>query len=100
MMLGPSRRAIEARLDRVDQPALVVMGTKDRDFKDPAAEAELVAARVGGEVELVESAGHYPHVEFAEQTVKPIVDFARSVLHDQAHDVSAKTVAVGEEQVR
>ena len=100
MMLGPSRRAIEARLDRVDQPALVVMGTKDRDFKGPAAEAELVAARVGGEVELIESAGHYPHVEFAEQTGKQIVDFTRSVLHDQAHGVFAQTIAVGEEHVR
>lgn len=100
MMLGPSRRGIEARLERVKKPALVVMGTKDRDFKDPAAEAELVAARVGGEVELVEGAGHYPHVEFAEQTAKSVVAFARSVLRDQAHGVSAQTVAVGGEQLR
>jgi pimeloyl-ACP methyl ester carboxylesterase len=100
MMLGPSRRAIEARLDRVEQPALVVMGTKDRDFKDPAAEAELVAARVRGDVELVEGAGHYPHVEFAEQTAKPILDFTRSVLRGEAPDVSATMAAIGEEQAR
>ena len=100
MMLGPSRRAIEARLGRVDQPALVVMGTKDRDFKDPAAEAEFVAARVGGEVELVEGAGHYPHVEFMEQTAKRILDFVRYVLHDQAQSVFAQTVGVDGEQLR
>lgn len=78
MMLGPSRREIEARLGRVGQPALVVMGTKDRDFKDPAAEAALVAARVDGEVELIDGAGHYPHVEFPEPTSIPIVDFVRT----------------------
>jgi pimeloyl-ACP methyl ester carboxylesterase len=91
MMLGPSRHAIEARLDRLEQPALVVMGTKDRDFKDPPAEAELVAARVGGNVELVEDAGHYPHVEFPGQTAEAIVEFARSVLAEERDEVRTLT---------
>ncbi len=39
MMLGPSRSGIEARLGSVTAPTLVVMGSEDRDFKDPAAEA-------------------------------------------------------------
>jgi pimeloyl-ACP methyl ester carboxylesterase len=77
MMLGPSRREIEARLARVEIPALVVMGTKDRDFKDPAAEARLVAERVRGQVALIEGAGHYPHVEFPEETGNLVVEFAR-----------------------
>lgn len=78
MMLGASRRGIEQRLARVTQPTLVVMGTKDRDFKDPAAEAQLVANRAGGEVQMVEGAGHYPHVEFPEPTARTVVDFVRA----------------------
>jgi pimeloyl-ACP methyl ester carboxylesterase len=80
MMLGPSRRPIDMRLNRVEQPALVVMGTRDRDFRNPAAEAELVAARVGGQVELIEGAGHYPHVEFPAETARTVVEFARSTV--------------------
>ena len=76
MMLGPSRREIEARLSRLDLPVLVLMGTKDRDFKDPAAEAQLVAERAHGAIEMIEGAGHYPHVEFPERTAKLIVEFA------------------------
>jgi pimeloyl-ACP methyl ester carboxylesterase len=79
MMLGPSRREIEARLARVDVPALVVMGTDDRDFKDPAAEARLVADRLDGDVALVAGAGHYPHVEFPEETGERILAFVRSL---------------------
>jgi pimeloyl-ACP methyl ester carboxylesterase len=77
MMLGPSRRGIEARLSEVRAPVLVVMGSKDRDFKDPAAEAQLVADRLRGQVTMVSEAGHYPHVEFPELTSPLVVDFAR-----------------------
>lgn len=36
MMLGPSRREIEARLPEITAPALVLMGTQDRDFRTRA----------------------------------------------------------------
>jgi pimeloyl-ACP methyl ester carboxylesterase len=84
MMLGPSRHGIEERLARVDVPALVVMGTGDRDFKDPAAEARLVADRLRGSVALVEGAGHYPHVELPEQTGERILSFARGLRESAA----------------
>jgi pimeloyl-ACP methyl ester carboxylesterase len=77
MMLGPSRSGIESRLREVRAPALVVMGTKDRDFKDPAAEARLVAARLKGDVAMIDGAGHYPHVEYPRQTAPLVLDFAR-----------------------
>jgi hypothetical protein len=55
------------------------MGTKDPDFTGfaggPAAEAQHVAARLGGAVLLVEGAGHYPHVEMPAQTCPPIAQF-------------------------
>ena len=64
-MAGADHGAAEAALARVTAPALVVMGTSDPDFPDPAAEARLTADGLGGsaEVVLVDGAGHYPHVE-------------------------------------
>ena len=62
----------------VKAPTLVVMGTKDPDFSDPAAEARVVAARLGGEVELIEGAGHYPHAEMPDYTASKILDFLRA----------------------
>lgn len=81
MMLGPSRREIEARLPSLRTPALVVMGTDDRDFKDPDAEARLVAGKVAARarVAMVEEAGHYPHVEFPAESARHIIDFTQEV---------------------
>jgi pimeloyl-ACP methyl ester carboxylesterase len=78
MMLGPPRTPIEQRLTQVQVPSLVVMGTKDRDFPDPAAEARLVAEPLRAERELVDGAGHYPHVEYPDRTAKRILDFIRT----------------------
>ena len=58
-----SHQPAEDSLDRVDAPALVVMGTKDPDFSNPTDEAGFVAARLHGDVVLVPDAGHYPHAE-------------------------------------
>lgn len=64
-----------ARLGEVRTPALVLMGTKDPDFSDPAAEARLVAERVGGTVTMIDGAGHYPHSEFPAETAEAVVTF-------------------------
>lgn len=74
-----SHAPVEAVLDRAQAPTLVVMGERDRDFPDPAAEAALVAERLRGRVALVPEAGHYPHAEFPERTMPPILDFLREV---------------------
>lgn len=70
---------VEAVLDRVQAPTLVVMGTRDPDFPDPAAEAAFVADRLCGRAVLIDGAGHYPHAEFPERTTPAIVAFAREV---------------------
>ena len=89
MMLCRSRQRIEARLAEVSAPTLVILGTKDSDFKDPAAEAELVAGKLDGSVAMIEGAGHYPHVEFPDQTGARILAFARSCfVEDDGQDVS------------
>jgi pimeloyl-ACP methyl ester carboxylesterase len=50
----------EARLGQVRAPAVVVMGTDDVDWKDPAAEAAWVGERLGAEVLMAPGVGHYP----------------------------------------
>jgi len=85
MMMGKSRREIEARLPNLRIPVLVVMGTKDSDFSQPAQEAELIASRSRGQVAMVEGAGHYPHVEFAAKSGQIIVAFARQVTKVEAN---------------
>ncbi|GAB3824252.1 alpha/beta fold hydrolase [Dactylosporangium cerinum] len=65
----------EARTPEVHTPALVVMGTRDPDFPDPAAEANLIASRLGGKVTMIEGAGHYPHSEFPAETTAAVIAF-------------------------
>jgi len=70
-----SHAPIEPRLHDTHVPALVVMGAKDSDFPDPAAEARLIADRVGGRVLMVPGAGHYPQAEYPEIVGPAVVEF-------------------------
>lgn len=78
-MLDDPNQGIEPRLDRVSAPTLVMMGTKDPDFKDPQAEARFIAEHTRGTVELVQGAGHYPHAEMPDQAGPDIVHFLERV---------------------
>lgn len=76
-----SHAPVEARLPQVKAPALVVMGTADPDFQDPAAEVEWIAQRLpGAEQVLVPDAGHYPQAEAPEVVNPALLGFARRVL--------------------
>ncbi len=70
---------VEPYADQVKAPALVVMGTKDPDFKDPIGEAKFVAERLHGKALLVEGAGHYPMTEFPEVVNPKVLEFAATV---------------------
>lgn len=70
-----SHSPAEARLDEVQAPTLVVMGDRDPDFKDPAAEAHWLADRLGGDVLMVPGAGHYPQAEFPEVVLPAVSEF-------------------------
>jgi pimeloyl-ACP methyl ester carboxylesterase len=74
---GSSRQPSVERLPRVKVPALIVMGTKDPDFPDPAAEGRIVADQIGGMLALVEGSGHYPQTEMPEKTTPIIIDFLK-----------------------
>lgn len=71
-MLAASKSASEQRLGHVRAPALVLMGTKDPDFREPALEARWVAEQVSAQLHMIEGAGHYPHAEMPE-VVAPLV---------------------------
>jgi pimeloyl-ACP methyl ester carboxylesterase len=74
-MIDASKASCEARIPEVKAPVLVIMGTKDPDFGDPAAEATLVANRLHGHLVMVDGAGHYPHVEMPGEVEPVIIKF-------------------------
>ena len=76
-MMFRSDAAVEARLPSVRAPSLVLMGSKDPDFPDPAAEARAVAEAISGEVAMVEGAGHYPHVEMPDVAAAIVTRFVQ-----------------------
>ena len=70
-----SKAASEDRLSRVTAPTLVLMGSKDPDFKDPEAEARWAAESLGGKYRMIKDAGHYPHAEMPEVTGPLMLSF-------------------------
>jgi pimeloyl-ACP methyl ester carboxylesterase len=68
---------VQLRYPDVRCPTLTMMGTKDPDTPNPAAEANSVAEKLAspGRVELVEGAGHYPHAEMPDVTAAAILRF-------------------------
>lgn len=74
-----SHAPVEAVLDRVRVPALIVMGALDPDFPDPAAEAEWIADAVSGKVVMVPDAGHYPQAQRPDVVTPAVAEFAKAV---------------------
>jgi pimeloyl-ACP methyl ester carboxylesterase len=74
-----SHAPVEARLDEVRSPTLVVMGERDPDFRDPAAEAAWIAERLDARVLLVPDAGHYPQVECPDVVNPVLAEFCATV---------------------
>lgn len=78
-----SHAPAEARLDRVSAPTLVIMGSKDPDFPDPAAEAAWIAERLNGTAVVLDGIGHYPQNQSPEATLDALLPFAATV-HSRA----------------
>lgn len=72
-----SRQPSQERLSRVNVPTLVIMGTRDSDFPDPAAEGKYIASQIRGSLELIYGAGHYPQTEMPEVTAPIVIDFLK-----------------------
>ncbi len=58
-----SKRASAERLADIAAPVLVVMGTRDPDFPNPAKEAQAVADTLRGKLVMIDGAGHYPQAD-------------------------------------
>jgi pimeloyl-ACP methyl ester carboxylesterase len=71
----------EAALGSVTAPAIVIMGEKDPDFKDPAAEARFIGDALRAEVVMVAEAGHYPQAQQPEVTSAAVLGFLTSLQH-------------------
>ncbi len=71
-----SHEPVEARLDEVRAPSLVVMGERDPDFPDAASEAAWIGERLQAEVLVVPGAGHYPQAEYPEVVGPAVARFA------------------------
>jgi pimeloyl-ACP methyl ester carboxylesterase len=55
------------------------MGQQDPDFQDPRAEADWIAAALGGEVVMVPEAGHYPQSQRPVLTTAAVLRFLAAV---------------------
>jgi pimeloyl-ACP methyl ester carboxylesterase len=73
-ILAPKKASTD-RLARVHAPSLVIMGTRDRDFKHPEEEARWVALRLASQVHMIDQAGHYPHAEMPEKVAPLLLSF-------------------------
>jgi pimeloyl-ACP methyl ester carboxylesterase len=78
-MIRASKKASEERIPGIDKPTLVLMGSKDPDFKDTEGEAKWVADNLKGTYRMIEGAGHYPHAEMPEITGPLMLEFIRSL---------------------
>ena len=79
--LAANQTAAGERLARVNAPALVIMGSKDRDFPDPEAEGRHIAGSLGrpAEVRMIDGSGHYPHVDASGAVGPQVVAFLASL---------------------
>jgi pimeloyl-ACP methyl ester carboxylesterase len=67
-----SHAAAAARIGQVVAPAVVVMGSDDVDWKDPAAEAAWIGEQLHAEVVIVPGVGHYPQTQAPEATAAAV----------------------------
>ena len=72
-----SHAPAEAALPNVSAPALVIMGEKDPDFRDPAAEAAWLAGMLGAETVMLPEVGHYPQSQAPTATAAAVIPFLK-----------------------
>ncbi|MBM0233347.1 alpha/beta hydrolase [Micromonospora sp. STR1_7] len=73
-----------AQLANVRCPALIVEGTLDPDWADPRAEGEAIVAALPaglGRLEMIDGAGHYPHVQYPDEVTSLVLPFLRANAH-------------------
>jgi pimeloyl-ACP methyl ester carboxylesterase len=66
---------VEARIDEIRTPAIIVVGELDPDYADPAAELAWMGEQIDAEAVLVPDAAHYPQTQRPELVSPPVVAF-------------------------
>jgi pimeloyl-ACP methyl ester carboxylesterase len=69
----------EVRLGDVTAPTMVIMGDRDPDFADPAAEAGWIGKSLNAEVVMIAEAGHYPQSQQHDFTTRAVLRFLEAV---------------------
>jgi pimeloyl-ACP methyl ester carboxylesterase len=73
------------RVADVSCPVRIVMGSKDPDFPDPAAEAayaqQAIGSHTGTTLAMIEGAGHYPHAELPDATAAAVLPFLSAAVN-------------------
>ncbi len=70
------------QLGNVTRPTLIVQGTLDPDWVSPRAEGEAIVAGLPaglGRLAMIDGAGHYPHVQYPQQTLAAVLPFLAGV---------------------
>ncbi|MGJ6967205.1 alpha/beta fold hydrolase [Streptosporangium sp. G11] len=70
------------QLGNVTCPVLIVQGSLDPDWVSPRAEGEAIVADLPaglGRLKMIDGAGHYPHVQYPQQTLAAILRFLGGV---------------------
>lgn len=70
------------KLGDVRCPVLVVQGGADPDWASPRTEGEAIVALLPaglGRLVMIDAAGHYPHVQFPQQTLDAVLGFLADV---------------------
>jgi pimeloyl-ACP methyl ester carboxylesterase len=78
-MIYLSKSDTEQIIAKVRTPALIVVGTKDKDFADPVGEGKSLASLMGADLFIAEGAGHYPQVEIPDAMAPAVIEFLQRV---------------------
>ena len=73
--LWSSHAEAAKRIPDVTAPVKVIIGSKDPDYKDPVTELAKLKRIFNADATMIDGAGHYPHVEFANQTNEIILKY-------------------------
>jgi pimeloyl-ACP methyl ester carboxylesterase len=71
-----SAEGLDARIRSAAVPLMVIFGTEDQIWNDPAAAANAYRTVPGAEIAMIKGAGHSPNVEKPAQTAALIHEFA------------------------
>ena len=74
-MAFSTKADVEARLKDIRAPVLAIAGTDDPDFESPEGEVDWIVQTMHGEKRMIQHAGHYPHLEDAEEVAAAVHDF-------------------------